>query len=330
MQYQGVCKPELLAGIGLHPEALLTKDKLQDHTKPDQVNLLKGALTYSDFLTTVSPSYAEEIKGEGGFGLGPLLKEKASQFTGILNGIDTEYWNPATDSFVTENYPSDPMEVETLLEAKKINRKNLSKQVGIEYDKVPLFTAITRLVKQKGPELIQHGIEYTLKKGGQFMLLGTPFEMDTKTLFYSLRDEYRDNPHIHFHFDYDERLAHETYGAADFILIPSLFEPCGLTQMIALRYGTLPIAHKVGGLKDTVFDIDHEEVPMEKRNGYTFDFPSKDSLSWSIDRAFEHFKHDEKKRLTMLRNGLRHDWSWKTSALAYLELYHIIIAKSGA
>ena len=327
MQYQGQCKPEKLAAIGLHPESLLTIDKLQDHKKPQRVNILKGALVYSDFLTTVSPSYAEEIKGEKGFGLGSFLIENTSKLKGILNGIDTEYWNPATDSFLTEKYISDPTHIEEMIEAKKTNRKHLSKAVNIQHDKVPLFCVVTRLVKQKGPELIQHGLEYALKKGGQSILIGTPHEDDVRAEFFALSEEYRDNPHIHFHFEFDEALAHETYASADFILIPSLFEPCGLTQMISLRYGTIPIVHKVGGLKDTVFDIDHEEMPLEKRNGYTFDFPSKDSLNWSIDRAFKHFKHDEAKRLTMLRNGLKHDWSWKNSALSYLELYRLVIAK---
>jgi len=328
MQYQGQCAPEKLAAIGLHPESLLKKDKLQDHKKPERMNLLKGAIVYSDFLTTVSPSYAEEIKGEKGYGLGPLLIENASKFKGILNGIDTEYWNPATDLFLTEKYMSDPSYVEEMIEAKKANRKHLSKLIHIEYDKAPLFSVVTRLVKQKGPELIKHGVEYSLKKGGQFILLGTSFEDDVRTEFFALSEEYRDNPHIHFHFEYDEALAHQTYASSDFILIPSLFEPCGLTQMISLRYGTIPIVHKVGGLKDTIFDIDHEDIPVEKRNGYTFDFPSKDSLSWSIDRAFEHFKHDTKKKMTILKNGLKHDWSWKSSALSYLELYHLVIAKS--
>ncbi|CCB89691.1 glycogen synthase [Simkania negevensis] len=328
MQYQGKCSPEQFASIGLHPDPLLTKDKLQDHQDPEKLNILKGAIVYSDFLTTVSPSYAQEVKREKGFGLGPLLTEHSKKLKGILNGIDTEYWNPATDPMLYENYESDPNHLQDLLDAKKANRKHLSKRIHIQYDKVPLFSVVTRLVKQKGPELIQHGLEYALKKGGQFILLGTPYEEDVKTAFYALREEYRDNPHIHFHFEYDEALAHATYASADFILIPSIFEPCGLTQMIALRYGTIPIVHKVGGLKDTIYDIDHEEIPLEERNGYTFDFPSQDSLNWSIDRAYEHFKHDESKRLLMLKNGLGHDWSWKTSALTYLELYHLAIAKS--
>ena len=191
----------------------------------------------------------------------------------------------------------------------------------MEYDSSPLFISITRIVEQKGPEMIRFGIEYVLKKGGQFILLGSTPEPNLKKVFHALAEEYQDNPHVHFHFVFDEELAHLTFASADCILIPSLFEPCGLTQMIALRYGTIPIVHKVGGLSDTVFDIDHEEIPLDMRNGYTFDSPSNDSLQWSIDRAFEHHRNDPKKWHLMLKNGFKKDWSWKDPALKYIELY---------
>ena len=324
MKYQGVCKAENLSQIGLNPDSLLTHDKMQDHKKPDKINLLKGALIYSDSLTTVSPSYAEEIKGKEGFGLGALLEEKGEKLRGILNGIDTHYWNPETDPFLKNNYPPQFTSLDELQGAKRENRKALDKMLKIDYDPNPLFTCITRLVHQKGPEMIRFGLEYTLKKGGQFILLASTPEEDLKESFHTLAEEFRDNPHVHFHFVFDEELAHLTFAAADCILIPSLFEPCGLTQMIALRYGTIPIVHKVGGLKDTIFDIDHDEHPMDQRNGYTFDFPSNDSLQWSIDRAFEHFRNDPKKWEHMLNNGFSRDWSWKIPALKYLKIYREI------
>lgn len=321
MKYQGACSPEVLSGLGLKLDHLHTQDKLQDHKKPERINLLKGALVYSDSLTTVSPSYAEEIKGKEGFGLGPLLQEKSGKLRGILNGIDTSYWNPETDPFLNENYPAKLISHDTLQDTKYINRKALAKILKIDYDPNPLFTCITRLVKQKGPELIRFGLEYVLQKGGQFVLLGSTPESDVKEEFFALAEEYQDNPHVHFHFTFDEKLAHLTFASADCILVPSLFEPCGLTQMIALRYGTIPIVHKVGGLKDTIFDIDHNDYPLNERNGYTFDFPSNDSLRWSIDRAFEHLRNDPKKWEQMLRNGFDRDWSWKLPALEYLEIY---------
>ncbi|MBF5058571.1 glycogen synthase [Candidatus Neptunochlamydia vexilliferae] len=302
MKYQGVCPPGKLP---------LKRPSLIKNKKG---NLLQAGLMESDVLTTVSPTYAKEIERKEGYGLEEVIKQKKTK--GILNGIDTSYWNPETDPLLAENYT-----LETLTEGKKANRKALQKELKMDYDSAPLFTSISRLVQQKGPELILAGIEYVLKKGGQFILLGSTPDPCLKNQFQSLSEEYRDNPHVHFHFTFNERLAHFTYAAADFILIPSLFEPCGLTQMIALRYGTLPIVHKVGGLSDTIFDIDHEEIPKEKRNGYTFEFPAEDSLRWSIDRAFENHKNNPKKNQLMLQNGIKKDWSWKTPALKYLQTY---------
>jgi len=328
MKHQGVCSPEKLDRMGLHTKHLLKQDKLQDHSKPEKLNLLKGGLVYSDFLTTVSPTYSKEIQGKEGFGLEYILKQRKEKLKGILNGIDTSYWSPETDPFIKKNYSTDGKDLNEVEKAKLENRKVLYSKLKMDYDPALLFTCISRLVQQKGPEMIRFGIEYVLEKGGKFILLGSTPEPNLKAEFHALAEEYRDNPHVHFHFLFDEKLAHLTYAAADCILVPSLFEPCGLTQMIALRYGTIPIVHKVGGLNDTVFDIDHDELPVEKRNGYTFDFPSVDSLRWSIDRAFEHHKNDKKKWHTMQRNGFARDWSWKVPAKEYLELYRSIIPAS--
>ena len=324
MKYQGTCAPQKIERLGLKTDHLLTTDKMQDHKNPKKLNLLKGALVYSDRLTTVSPTYAKEIQGNEGFGLDSLLVEHKGKLRGILNGIDTSYWNPETDPFLEKNYPTDGIDLDEIIEAKTENRKALQKKLNMEYDPAPLFISVTRIVEQKGPEMIRFGIEYVLKKGGQFILLGSTPEPTLKAEFYALAEEYRDNPHVHFHFIFDEELAHLTFASADCIIIPSLFEPCGLTQMISLRYGTIPIVHKVGGLNDTVRDIDHDEIPLERRNGYTFDFPSEDSLRWSIDRAFEHHKNDPKKWKLMLKNGFQKDWSWKIPALEYLEVYRSV------
>jgi len=321
MKYQGVCSPKGLSSIGLNPDPLLKQNKLQDHSKPDKINLLKGALIYSDSLTTVSPSYSDEIKGKEGFGLGLLLEESSDKLKGILNGIDTNYWNPETDPFLKTNYPAHFTSLEEIHTAKKANRQALSTRLKMDFSPRPLFTCITRLVQQKGPKMIRFGLEYTLKKGGQFILLASTPEKEVKEEFHALAEEYIDNPNVHLHFVYDEQLAHLTFAAADCILLPSLFEPCGLTQMIALRYGTIPIVHKVGGLKDTISDIDDDDFPTDQRNGYTFDFPSNDSLRHSIDRAFEHHKNNPKKWECMLKNGFSRDWSWKNPALEYLKIY---------
>lgn len=321
MKYQGICSPDKLARIGLPIDQLLTQNKMQDPSQPNKLNMLKGGLVYSDFVTTVSPTYAQEIQGEEGFGLESLLVKRKDKLQGILNGIDTSYWNPETDPFLIKNYSPQEQDLSLIEEAKVENREALYDKLKMDYDSAMLFTCITRLAKQKGPEMICFAIEYILSKGGQFVLLGSTPEPELKKEFYSLAEAYQDNPHVHFHFLFDEKLAHLAYAAADSILIPSLFEPCGLTQMIALRYGTIPIVHKVGGLSDTVFDIDHTEIPKEKRNGYTFDSPSNESLRWSIDRAFEDYKNHREKWHLMQRNGFGKDWSWKESAKEYLTLY---------
>ena len=322
IKYQGICTPNRLSHIGFFPKSLMTTNKFQDHKKFDHINILKSALIYSDALTTVSPSYAKEIQGEKGFGLGPILIENQPKLRGILNGIDTNYWNPQTDPLIPFPY-SFPSSIESIIATKKKNQKTLLKSLNIPYDEAPLFIVITRLVKQKGPQLIEEGIKYILKKGGKVVLLGSFHELEVKKQFQNCKDRYENNPNVHFHFTFNEPLSHLTFASADFILIPSLFEPCGLTQMIALRYGTLPIVHKVGGLKDTIFDVDDIHAPSHKKNGYIFDFPSSESLCSTIERAFHHFlMHDQKKRKTLLENGLQSDWSWKIPALTYLKVYH--------
>ncbi|MDJ0651592.1 MAG: glycogen synthase [Simkaniaceae bacterium] len=325
MKYQGICSQEKLDRMGLSTQHLLKQNKLQDPSKPEKLNLLKGGLVYSDFLTTVSPTYSKEIQGKEGFGLECVLKQRKKKLKGILNGIDTSYWNPETDPLIEKNYPTDGKDLNEVEKAKLKNRKLLYSKLKMADDSAILFTCISRLVQQKGLEMIQFGLEYVLEKGGKFILLGSTPEPNSKAKFHALAKKYRSNPHVHFHFLFDEKLAHLTYAAADCILVPSLFEPCGLTQMIALRYGTIPIVRTVGGLKDTVFDIDHDELPVEKRNGYTFDLPSVDSLRWPIDRAFEHHKNDKKKWHTMQRNGFARNWSWKVSAKEYLKLYRSMI-----
>ncbi len=316
--YQGICTKEEFKQLAI-PE--IQMEELQDPKRKDSINLLKGALINSHQVTTVSPTYAEEIQVEQGRGLEPTLKTYHSKITGILNGIDTEFWNPECDTFLGETYIPNPSEIDNVLKSKKTNRKALNKVIHKEFDSTPLFIAVTRLVHQKGPELIEAGIEHVLQKGGQFILLASTPDPALKDEFYALQEAYRDNPHVYFFFAFDEPLSHLAFAAADAILVPSLFEPCGLTQMIALRYGTIPIVHKVGGLKDTIFDIDNDIIPKEKRNGYTFDEPTASSLKRSIDRAFEHLTNDREKWLLMIENGLSQDLSWDHSASLYRSLY---------
>ncbi len=300
--YQGVCKPDKVLPAGF-PKCPF----LFDTAKPKYLNLLKGGITYADLLTTVSPTYAQEIQREWGCGLEGLLKSRSEKLVGILNGIDEEIWDPTSDPYLKLLMPEDRRSVHA---AKKGNRAALSAQVGIKLSEKPLFTCITRLVEQKGPELILAGIEHVLENGGQFILLGSSSEKKLKKKFDALAEKYEESPDAHFHFVFDEPLAHLTYAAADFILVPSLFEPCGLTQMLALRYGTIPLVHSVGGLADTIVDGE---------NGLSFNSPTAAELERTIDRAFQLFrteKHEE-----MIQKGMGMDWSWEKSAEIYLHLY---------
>ncbi len=318
LAHQGRCEWKVLAQMGSMWQELTDRKEMRDDEKKGYINCLKGGIIYSDLITTVSKSYARQIQVQT-CGLGRLLTKKVSQFKGILNGIDIDYWNPATDPFLKQNFSPDPEQVDQIIRAKKENRIALSSRVGISYDNAPLFIGITRLVTQKGPELIKHGMKHVLQRGGQFILIGTPHEEKVKKEFDALAEKYQGNQRIGFYFKYDEALAHLAYASAHFILIPSLFEPCGLTQMIAMRYATLPIAHKVGGLKETVFDVDDANILELKRNGYTFDSPSKHALRHCIDRAFTHFQKET--YFSLIRHALRQDWSWNAAADHYLQLY---------
>ncbi|MEM7175949.1 MAG: glycogen synthase [Chlamydiota bacterium] len=323
--YQGVCIPESLTQIGLPADYLMTHDKLQHPTRPNRANILKGAVVYSDRLTTVSPSYCEEIKQTRGSGLSPLLIKHEDKLTGILNGLDTDYWDPTRDPHLQERYPQQPPSISAILAAKKANRIALAKKTGLKVSENPLVACVTRLAKQKGPELIRAGLEAAIQANSQAILLGSIAEKELELPFHALQERYQSSGAAYFFFGFDEALAHLIFAAADILLVPSLFEPCGLTQMIALRYGTIPIVHRVGGLKDTIFDIDHSSVAEEKKNGYTFSSFSEEILTETLHRALDTFHHKQAKWQQLIANGMSQDWSWNQSAAAYVELYHLAL-----
>lgn len=324
LQYQGLCQPSNLDLLGAVGKTLLNNKALVDLHKKNHINLLKGGIVYSDVLTTVSPTYAKEILRDNGFGLEPLLNEHKNKLYGILNGIDTEYWDPEVDPYLEKKYPTDFAKLSKIQKGKKVNREVVSNLFHMQCTNDPLFICVTRLVHQKGPKLIRQGIEYVLENNGQFILLATTPDPNLREEFFELQDKYRENPNVYFHFGFNEKLAHLAFAAGDFIIVPSLFEPCGLTQIIGLRYGTTPIVHAIGGLVDTVFDIDHSNVPLEMKNGYTFEFPTKESLEGALSRAFLHYKTNKKRWLTLVENGLKRDSSWKKPGLSYIELYRKI------
>jgi starch synthase len=315
VEYQGKCAPADLDEIGLPGLSYLTPDKLQDnHPKyPHTINLLKGGIVYADAIVPVSPSYAQEIlQPEYGFHLDSTLRNVASKIQGILNGIDMTIWDPTTDPFLFQSYA-----VESALKGKEANRSLFP----LDLNKRPWVGSITRIVPQKGPELIEEALKTTLELGGNFLLLGSSPVPQLQKHFDLLKEKYKGNPHVFLQYTYNEALAHQIYAALDFLIVPSLFEPCGLTQLIAMRYGTVPIVRSTGGLKDTVFDCENAKTPIRKRNGFTFEPFSKSALNETLKRAFQLFHSDPATFLSLRRRGMEADFSWKNPAQDYLKLY---------
>jgi len=322
--YQGHCKPNALDKIGLKGKDYLIPTKLQDPRlgKHKQINLMKGGIIYSSFITTVSPSYADEILyKESGAHLDGVLRAHQHKLKGILNGIDTEYWNPHTDPFIQAKYSKEDS-VENLVAAKQKNKKILQEKTSLINKDTLLVACVGRLVTQKGPKLVLHALYQSLKHQGQFALLGSLFDKRFTSLFFKAQKKLKDNNNTFLSFEYNEALAHLIFAAADFFVVPSLFEPCGLTQMLAMRYGTIPIVRNTGGLKDTVFDIDYSNQPSEKRNGYTFENFDQQGLDSALNRAFHDWNHNRKKIYQLMYKNMQIDHSWKASLQEYMKLYN--------
>lgn len=323
LQYQGQCAPKDLDLIGLDGNRYLDPSRLQDDLYPESINLLKGGIVYADAVTTVSPTYAQEILTPPfGFHLDRTLLKYKKKITGILNGIDQKLWDPATDHHLNAHFSANDSLVH-IEEAKLANRQFLAKTFHLDPTKRPWIGGVTRLVPQKGPELFEEAIEYTLKRGGVFILLGSSPIHALQHHFEKLRERYQSNPQVLLELTYNETLAHQIYAALDFTLIPSHFEPCGLTQLISLRYGTLPIVRSTGGLKDTVFDCDDYTVTTRLRNGFTFLHPKE--MSATLERAFALQKQDPATFQVLIKRGMQLDSSWKKPALQYLKLYRTCV-----
>lgn len=312
-EYQGKCATWDLDAIGLKGLDYLVKEKLQDDDPkhPKLINLLKGGVVYSDVVNAVSPTYAKEIlTQEVGYGLDPTFRKHKQKLTGILNGLDLQLWDPGYQA-------KDPME--TILKAKESSRKELRRQFRLSENNRPWIGAVTRLAAQKGPELLEEALEQTLRLGGTFLLLGSSPIPKLQAYFESIKKKYSGNGSLLLHFAYDEVLARQIYKALDFLIIPSRHEPCGLTQMIAMHYGSIPIARATGGLKDTI--IDAGDDIKEKANGFLFPEYSKPSMNIALEKAISLFHKDPKKIQTLIFNGMQVDWSWKLPTKKYLKVY---------
>jgi starch synthase len=319
LKHQGVTGEHTLRQVGLNPADYMTPERLQDNFNHGAINLMKGGIVYSNFVTTVSPRYADEIKySDLGCGLQHALYVHSVKFGGVLNGVDYNVWNPEIDPSVACQYTIDT------LDDKYKNKEALRNRLWLRQDFKPIVAVISRLDHQKGVELIRHGMFYALANGCQFILLGSSPDPSTNDDFWGLKHDLNDNPDCHLEISYNEELAHLIYAGADMIVIPSAFEPCGLTQMIAMRYGTIPVVRGVGGLADTVFDADYASKPYHERNGYVFNGFDHAGVESALGRAIGlWYSHPQYFRELMV-NGMRYDYSWNHPGGHYLNIYNYI------
>jgi len=323
LRHQGVTGEFILRESGLAPVTeYFRQDRMQDNGNPFAINLMKSGIVYSNFVTTVSPQYAWDVKtSDQGCGLGHTLYLHNDKFGGILNGIDYDVWNPEIDRHIPHNY-----NIETI-EDKYKNKEALRNRLLLRQDYKPIIAAVGRLDHQKGVHLIRHALHYALSNGWQFILLGSSPEKQLNDEFLGLKAQFNDHPDCHLEIGYNEELAHLIYAGADMIIIPSLFEPCGLTQMIAMKYGTVPIVRGTGGLTNTVFDVNDSDKPFEQRNGYVFYDYSHQGIEIALHHAIGlWYTFPDTFRQVMI-NGMRYDFSWNNPSQNYLNIYEYIREK---
>ncbi len=309
--YQGQFDSWIIPEIGL-PWSVFHMEALEFYGR---VNYLKGGIVYSDAINTVSPTYAREIQTpEYGYGLDGILRKRASDLYGILNGIDYETWNPATDRHIFANYS-----VDNFRSGKEENKKRLLAEQNLPYDpEIPLIGIVSRLAAQKGFDIIKDALDEIAELKLQFVVLGSGDEV-YQEMFTEIAKRYPDKFAVTIGFD--PVLARKIYAASDMFLMPSRYEPCGLGQMIALRYGSIPVVRKTGGLADTI--IDYIEEP-ERGYGFVFEKYEASALVRAIKNALGVYKNrDEWHKI--VERGMKVDFSWDASARKYIELYRKLI-----
>lgn len=320
-RHQGLGGSEVLWATGLgRPEHFLSSERLGDDHRYRTVNLLKGGIVYSNFVTTVSPNHAGEVRyGDASFGLGHTLHVHQGKFGGVLNGVDYDLWNPETDPFIPAHYSV------ANVEPKYEDKERLRERFWLRKTWSPVVAYVGRLDWQKGMHLVHHALFHSMENGAQFVLLSDGSQRsDTSAHFWHLKHDLNDNPDCHIELGYSEELAHLVYAGADFLVAPSMFEPCGLVPMIGLRYGTIPIVRGVGGMVDTVFDRDYSDRPPHERNGYVFHQSDNAALESALGRAISlWFDYPGEFRLLM-GNAMAADHSWARAGQDYLHIYDLI------
>lgn len=309
LAYQGNFPSHVFGYLGL-PAHFFDINGIEFH---GQVSFLKAGLYFADKITTVSPTYAREIQeSEQGCGLDGLLRSRSADLAGILNGVDDAVWNPATDPLIARHYGIRDV-------AGKLACKTaLQQEAGLAIqDEAPLFVVVSRLTEQKGLHLVLAALPLIVQRGGQIMLLGSG-DAALETAFKAAAAAHPQS--VAVRIGYDEQLAHRLVAAGDVILVPSRFEPCGLTQLYGLKYGTLPLVRKVGGLADTVVDASLENMGDELATGFVFESFDDAGISAALRRAFALYRRDADWTQVQER-GMRQQFGWDTAASQYLALY---------
>ncbi len=309
LAYQGLFPPATYHALNL-PGQLWNPSGLEFH---EMLSFIKGGLTYSDRITTVSPTYALEIQTpEFGYGLEGLLSHRQDILSGIINGIDMDDWNPKTDPNLPQGYDA------SSLDKKLINKTELQKQVGLPVDaEIPVFGLVSRLVQQKSIDLLIEIIPEIITMPIQIIMLGSG-DSNLERELNNFARLYPDK--ISVTIGYNEKLAHLIEAGIDVFLMPSRFEPCGLNQMYSQRYGTIPIVRHTGGLADTVVDAMPETLADNTASGIVFSDAEAGSLQEALKRCLILFK-DKKTWSKLQKAGMKKDFSWKNSAKQYLDLY---------
>ncbi|CCQ75050.1 glycogen synthase GlgA [Magnetospira sp. QH-2] len=312
MQYQGIFPKEILPEVGIDP-ALFTIDGVEFY---GQVSFLKAALKFADSITTVSPTYAREIRTEaGGWGLNGLLESRKADLSGILNGADYHIWAPDSDPKLAKPYSRKTVEA-----GKATCKHDLQERLGLAEDpNAPLFGVVSRMSGQKGLDLLLANMGPLLQAGAQLAILGSGDP--------AVEDAFRqlavDHPKtVAVHVGYSESMSHRIQAGADAFLVPSRFEPCGLTQLYAMRYGTLPVARRTGGLADTIVDAE-----SGLGTGFLFDAPTADGLWSALARCLDAYRQPDQWQILRDR-AMAQQFDWIRAAEAYKTLYQETISNN--
>lgn len=310
LKFQGRWRIREVIDITGLPEQIFNDKELESY---GEANYLKGGVVYADAVTTVSPSYANEITTqEGGEGLHGLMNARRNVLYGILNGIDYDEFNPQTDPYIESNFSS-----KSVLSGKKANKAALQKELGLSVrESAFVIGIVSRLTEQKGFDLVSYIMDDLVSQlDVQIVILGTG-ESKFENVFHHFHSQYPDK--VSAYIGYSEEKAHKIYASADAFLMPSLFEPCGLSQMMSMRYGTIPIVRETGGLKDTVQAYNEYE---NTGTGFSFCNFNADDMKYVVEYAYHVFRDERKAWEDMMQRAMAQDFSWNKSAGEYEKLY---------